>query len=211
MWPIFERIQGEIASAGSITQANLFRSLADVFSKGPSVYDFVVVDEAQDLSASQLRFLAALGRHRADALFFAGDLGQRIFQQPFSWKSQGVDVTGRCTTLKINYRTTHQIRAAVDRLLDPELADVDGNIEKRTQTVSVLNGATPRIEVLRDAAMESKTVGAWIEETLAHGVEAQEIAIFVRRTEDLGRGSSRRDSIRSSSIRGSFSSREKSR
>jgi hypothetical protein len=40
-------------------------------------------------------------------LFFAGDLGQRIFQQPFSWKSLGVDIRGRSRTLRINYRTSH--------------------------------------------------------------------------------------------------------
>ena len=33
---------------------------------------------------------------------FAGDLGQRIFQQPFSWKSLGVDIRGRARTLHIN-------------------------------------------------------------------------------------------------------------
>ena len=46
-------------------------------------------------------------------LFFAGDLGQRIFQQPFSWKAAGADVRGRSTTLKINYRTSHQIRKSI--------------------------------------------------------------------------------------------------
>jgi hypothetical protein len=46
-----------------------------------------------------LRFFAALGGDRPNALFFAGDLGQRIFQQPFSWKSLGVDIRGRSRTL----------------------------------------------------------------------------------------------------------------
>jgi superfamily I DNA/RNA helicase len=58
-------------------------------------FEFVVVDEAQDVSVPQLRFLAALGAGRPNCLFFAGDLGQRIFQQPFSWKALGVDVRGR--------------------------------------------------------------------------------------------------------------------
>ena len=77
------------------------------------------IDEAQDLSVAQLRFLAALGGGRPNALFFAGDLGQRIFQQPFSWKALGVDVRGRSRTLRVNYRTSHQIRSQADRLLGP--------------------------------------------------------------------------------------------
>ena len=83
---------------------------------------------AQDVSVAQLQFLAALGGDRPNGLFFAGDLGQRIFQQPFSWKALGVDVRGRSSTLRINYRTSHQIRMQADRLLDPEVADVDGNV-----------------------------------------------------------------------------------
>ena len=54
--------------------------------------DFVVIDEAQDVSVPQLKFLAALAGDRKNGLFFAGDLGQRIFQTPFSWKSLGVDI-----------------------------------------------------------------------------------------------------------------------
>ena len=91
----------------------------------------MVVDEAQDVGIAELRFLAALGDRRPDSLFFTGDLGQRIFQQPFSWKALGVDIRGRSQTLTINYRTSHQIRTAADRLLPSSLADVDGNTEHR--------------------------------------------------------------------------------
>jgi hypothetical protein len=44
-------------------------------------------------------------RRESDGLFFAGDLDQRIFQQPFSWRSLGVDIRGRSYTLRVNYRT----------------------------------------------------------------------------------------------------------
>jgi hypothetical protein len=86
-----------------------------------------------------LRFLAALGGGRPNALFFAGDFGQRVLQQPFSWKALGVDIRGRSRTLRVNYRTSHQIREQVERLLGPEIADVDGNTENRSDTISVFN------------------------------------------------------------------------
>ena len=76
-------------------------------SKAP--FTHVVADEAQDLGVPQLRMLASLVRPGdPDALFFAGDLGQRIFQHPFSWLSLGIDVRGRSLSLKVNYRTSHQ-------------------------------------------------------------------------------------------------------
>ena len=121
-----------------------------------------MVDEAQDISIAQLRFLAALGGGKPNALFFAGDLGQRIFQQPFSWKALGVDIRGRSKTLRVNYRTSHQIREQADRLLGPEITDVDGNLEERRHTVSVFNGPAPLIRIFRTEAEESEAVGAWL-------------------------------------------------
>jgi len=40
-------------------------------------FDHILVDEAQDIGVQQLRFLAAIAGNRANALFFAGDLGHR--------------------------------------------------------------------------------------------------------------------------------------
>ena len=116
--------------------------LAEHYRKGAlSPFDFAVVDEAQDISIAQLRFLAAISLGRPNALFFAGDLGQRIFQQPFSWKAAGVDIRGRSATLKINYRTSHQIRSQSDRLLGPEISDVDGISEERKRNCLALQWA----------------------------------------------------------------------
>ena len=130
-----------------ITHAELFSSLAAAISKSKKVvFDFAVVDEAQDISVAHVRFFAALGGGRPNALFFAGDLGQRIFQQPFSWKALGVDIRGRSRTLRVNYRTSHQIRTQADRLLGPVVTDVDGNSEDRSDTVSVFNGPPPTIQ-----------------------------------------------------------------
>lgn len=112
--------------------------------------------------------------------FFAGDLGQRIFQQPFSWKSLGVDIRGRSRTLRINYRTSHQIRQQADRLLGDQSADVDGNIETRSDTISVFNGPPPLIQVVKSDSDEINAVGAWLAEQTQTGVLPQECGVFVR-------------------------------
>src|SRR5258708_8302785 len=150
-------------------------------------FDFAVVDEAQDIAISQLRFLAALGADRANALFFAGDLGQRIFQQPFSWKALGVDIRGRSRTLRVNYRTSHQIRTQADRLLGPVVTDVDGNNEDRSDTVSVFNGPRPVVRSLKSEREEAAFVGNWIKERAKEGVVPQEFGVFVRSPAQLER------------------------
>lgn len=80
---------------------------------------------------AQVRFLAAGAKDRADALFLAGDIGQRIFRLPFSWARLELDIRGRSHCLKVNYRTSHQIRTAADRLLPSSITDMDGVEEGR--------------------------------------------------------------------------------
>jgi mRNA-degrading endonuclease RelE of RelBE toxin-antitoxin system len=191
LWSIFERVRAGLQSRQLTTYAGLFSSLATAISKRKKVvFDYVVVDEAQDISPAQLGFLAALAGGRPNALFFAGDLGQRIFQQPFSWKSLGVDIRGRSRTLRVNYRTSHQIRTQADRLLGPAVTDVDGNSENRNDTVSVFNGPPPTIRSLESEIEESKSVGRWISDLAKAGLLPHEFGVFVRSEAQLDRARS---------------------
>ncbi len=181
LWSIFERVRAGLKARNVITHAALFTALAAALAKSKNPpFDFVVVDEAQDLTISHLRFFAALGGARPNTLFFAGDLGQRIFQQPFSWKALGVDIRGRSRTLRVNYRTSHQIRMQADRLLGPEVMDVDGNSEKRSDTVSVFNGPPPTIRKFKNESEEVEAVGSWLAKQAKAGLLPHEIGLFVR-------------------------------
>ncbi len=188
LWEIFQQVQAELLARDLLTVSQMFTRLAQRFAAGdPSPYDFIVVDEAQDISVAQLRLLAAMGLDAPNGLFFAGDLGQRIFQQPFSWKSLGVDIRGRSRTLRICYRTSHQIRMQADRLLDPSLADLDGNVEERRGTISVFNGPPPDILEFDSADEEAARVGQWLHARAAEGVEPHEMGVFVRSQAELPR------------------------
>jgi len=190
LWSIFDQVRSGLAARKLVTYSGLFSRLvpAMAYSKSPP-FDFTVVDEAQDIAISHLRFFAALGGNRPNALFFAGDLGQRIFQQPFSWKARGVDIRGRSRTLRVNYRTSHQIRLQADRLLGPEVSDVDGNTDDRKDTVSVFNGPAPVIQILTSEIEEIKTVSAWLSEQLKAGVAPHEFGVFVRSEAEILRAS----------------------
>jgi superfamily I DNA/RNA helicase/mRNA-degrading endonuclease RelE of RelBE toxin-antitoxin system len=192
VWAVVEKARAQLREQGLITHAQMFSQLAKHFeSVEKPPFDFIVVDEAQDVSVAQLKFLAALGAQagapKANGLFFAGDLGQRIFQLPFSWKSLGVDVRGRARTLTINYRTSHQIRAQADRLLGPEVADVDGNVETRKGTVSVFNGQQPLVCTFATEAAEVAGVGEWLRQCSSEALRPAEMAVFVRSEAQLDR------------------------
>ena len=188
LWSIFERVRAELRDRGLVTRASMFSSLAEKLKdrRNPP-FDFAIVDEAQDVSVAQLRFLAALGDQRPNSLFFVGDLGQRIFQTPFSWKALGVDIRRSSQILKLNYRTSHQIRMRADLLLGPQVADVDGNVEDRRKTVSAFNGEHPAIRIFETKQEESKAVGTWLQERRDKGVSAHEMGVFVRSAKELDR------------------------
>jgi len=189
LWSIFEQVRSNLQSRNQITCSDLFYELSVklIDSKHPP-FDYIVIDEAQDISVAQLRFLAAIGGDRANSLMFTGDLGQRIFQQPFSWKALGVDIRGRSHTLKVNYRTSHQIRTQADRLLGPEISDVDGVTEDRRGTISVFNGPAPTIIELNSQEEEIRAVSQWLLDRSNDNIVPHEIGLFVRSEAEIDRG-----------------------
>jgi mRNA-degrading endonuclease RelE of RelBE toxin-antitoxin system len=188
LWQIFDRAKARLEEGAMFTRPTVYGLVTEQLRHGRTPpFDFAVVDEAQDVSVPQLRFLAALGANRPEALFFAGDLGQRIFQTPFSWKSLGVDVRGRSNTLRINYRTSHQIRRQADRLLGPEVGDVDGLVESRKDTISMFNGPEPDVRVVRSIDDEETQVGQWLQQRVAEGIRAEDIGVFVRSEAEVPR------------------------
>ena len=163
LWSIFAKVRDGLAARALLTEPRMFQCLEQHFAETTHPpFEYCVIDEAQDIGVAELRFLAALGGDRPDSLYFAGDLGQRIFRTPFSWRALGVDVRGRSHTLHINYRTSHQIRRQADRLLPPELADMDGIVERRGGTVSAFNGPAPCISILGSQDDEAVAVAEWL-------------------------------------------------
>jgi mRNA-degrading endonuclease RelE of RelBE toxin-antitoxin system len=181
IWPIFQHVLDQMTERGLVTDAGIFRRLTEEYHKtSQSPFEHTIIDEAQDINPSQLRFLAAINGKTPNGLFFAGDVGQRIFQIPFSWLSLGVDVRGRSKGLKINYRTSHQIRSRADRLLGAEVADYDGIFDERKGTVSVFNGPQPMIQVFDNEDDECIAVADWVRNLLTEGFEPHEISVVVR-------------------------------
>ena len=188
IWAILSEVRMELNKKGIVTLPEMFEKLSNQLKlSGNNPFDYIVIDEAQDVSVAQLKFISSLISGDQNKMFFAGDLGQRIFQQPFSWKKLGVDIRGRSSSLRINYRTSHQIRMKADQLLGPELVDVDGNIENRFGTISVFNGPKPEINIQNTMEGEINTVVKWIMNRLGEKILASEIGVFVRSVNELDR------------------------
>ncbi|MEI6739544.1 MAG: 3'-5' exonuclease [Gemmatimonadaceae bacterium] len=77
-------------------------------------YDYVFVDEAQDLKPIAIRFCIGLAKERTN-IFLAADSNQSIYGGTMSWKRVAGDLsfTGRARILRRNYRTTKEMWPAV--------------------------------------------------------------------------------------------------
>ena len=84
-------------------------------------FDFVVVDEAQDLAPTALCLMAELATS-AEGLFFASDTKQSLYSRNYTWATAHprLQFRGRTRTLKRNYRSTFEIDRAAFDVLAPE-------------------------------------------------------------------------------------------
>ena len=116
---------------------------------GQHPYASVIVDEAQDFSAPALRLVAAISNNTKDApvpnsLMIVGDAHQRIYGKRAVLGKCGINVMGRSSKLRLNYRTTEKIRKrAVAILKGVTVDDLDGAQDDNKGFRSLVVGKEP--------------------------------------------------------------------
>jgi hypothetical protein len=143
-------------------------------------YRAVVVDESQDFHHEEWRLLRTLVPAGADDLFLVGDAHQRIYGRKVVLKDCGIAVQGRSSTLKINYRTTEQIRAWASGLLRGQGADdLDGGKDEGKGYASLLSGPGPERRHFATAREEQEFLAGRLHELLKDR-PAEEICLVAR-------------------------------
>ena len=179
LWEVFSSVRVALAHRKLTTEAQLAH---DLRKSGEFPYAHVVIDEAQDISVPELMLLGAAVGSLPNGLFFAGDIGQRIFRAPFPWTAAGVDVRGRSRSLKVNYRTSHQIRLQSEKLLPETLIEADGAAESRLGVTSVFEGPVPQIQSFENRDLEIAALKEWLNGYSKQGINPNEMAILVRQS-----------------------------
>ena len=191
LWTVFGGTLEALESRRLFDWSGLCRLACALLEEGvaTSPYTAVIVDEVQDLRPPEILFLKALCSESPGNLMLCGDTGQRIYPGGFSLSALGVEVRGRATVLRVNYRTTEQIRKVADRMVGDVSDDMEGGEERRAGARSLLRGPEPRL-VGNDShddelAAAVQTVQSW----LSTGVGADEMGAFARtgsRVDELG-------------------------
>jgi len=121
VWQLYLEYRAAMQKKGLSTWGSVHRQAMALAGNVPeqNKYDYVVIDEAQDLAPAVLAFLVALARDPA-GLYLTADAGQSLYSRGFTWQkvNESLRFTGRSAVLRRNYRTTQQIaEAAFDFLL----------------------------------------------------------------------------------------------
>jgi superfamily I DNA/RNA helicase len=165
VWKVGERYVEALLRRGKAEWGSIVRDARSLLElKKPSLpYRAVLVDEAQDFHAEEWRLLRAIAPPGPNDLFLVGDAHQRLYGHKVTLRSCGVHVQGRSSRLRINYRTTEQIRSWAMEILDGvEVDDLDGGKEEEKGYRSLLSGPRPEVHHLADRQAELEFLGARI-------------------------------------------------
>jgi len=146
VWAVCDRYRQTLKQRGLCEWLDVIRKARRLIEeKKPALpYRAVVVDEAQDFHPEEWKLIRALVPAGPDDLFLVGDAHQRIYGRKVVLRDCGVNVLGRSSTLKINYRTTEQIRAWASAVLTGASADdLDGGLDDGKGYRSLLAGPKP--------------------------------------------------------------------
>lgn len=181
VWGVLGRVREHLDARGLTDWQGLCRIAREEVEQGvvAPAWDSVIVDEVQDLSAQALRLAAVLGGSGPNGLTVVGDGGQRIYAHRTSLRAIGVETRGRSRVLKINYRTTEQIRRFADRILR-DADDLDDERVRRDDTRSVRAGQPPHTGAFASQAEQYEYVAEHVRDCIADGAAPAEIAVFAR-------------------------------
>ena len=191
LWEVFADYRARVLAEGLAEPDDAYREAIRILSAGTSdlPYTAAIVDEAQDMGEQALRLVRAIVPEKADgdrnSIFVVGDAHQRIYARKASLSACGIDVRGRSKRLRLNYRTTRQIRTwAVSILEGVSVDDLDEGVDTLRGYVSLLNGPTPELIGCDSEAGEIEGLVRWIRTLSAdHGLKG--IGVLCGRNKDV--------------------------
>lgn len=184
IWKVFEAYQNMMKEqkVRDINTAMYECRLLLSKSTSETRYKHVIVDEGQDLSMNGFRLLRAIaGDEHDNDIFIVGDAHQRIYKNKAVLSKCGINVRGRSSILRINYRTTEEIRKSAFALLNGiSFDDLDDDFDTGDRCQSLTHGKAPQVLRFNNANEEFDAVLKEIKRLIDSGVSAKNICVVAR-------------------------------
>lgn len=188
VWKVFENYQ-TLMKENQIRDINtaMYECTKLLQASGNRVrYEGVIIDEGQDFSDNAYRLIRALaGEEHPNDIFIVGDAHQRIYRNHPTLSKCGINIRGRSSILKINYRTTEEIRKHAFALLNGiPFDDMDGDIDLGDKCQSLTHGTEPILKSFANANEEFEYILSEVKRLEDNGVSLTDICV-VARTKNL--------------------------
>jgi superfamily I DNA/RNA helicase len=151
-------------------------------------YAHIILDELQDLSNIELRFLRCIVKPGINDLFMVGDPLQKVYDRNINFLALRIETRGKKSRrLLRNYRTTEEIRKdAVKALGEETFSDFSNSIEKIQGYTSLSYGPEPSYKHFNNLIDEIQFVENKIQELIDTGLYLPEdICIAAKRNDDI--------------------------
>lgn len=194
LWDIFADYRARMISEGLAEPDDAYREATEILSsEAPNLpYAAVIVDEAQDMGEQAFRLIRAIVPETPsgdqNSIFIVGDAHQRIYARRASMSGCGINVRGRSRQLRLNYRTTQEIRAwAVSILEGVSVDDLDEGTDTLRGYVSLMHGPAPELVSFRSETEELAGLVAWVLARPENEIKLADIGILCARRADVDR------------------------
>lgn len=183
VWKVFESYQNAMKE-DHVRDVNtaMYECKLLISKNTEPLYKNIIVDEGQDFSANAFRLLREMaGKEREDDIFIVGDSHQRIYKNKASLSRSGINIRGRSGILRINYRTTEEIRKCAIALLEGlSFDDLDEETLLDEKCQSLTHGDIPVLKHFSNANEEMDFIVSEIKKLTDNGVNINDICIVAR-------------------------------
>lgn len=188
IWPVFAEYRAQLQAANLREPEEAFREACQLLEREKPVLGIraMVIDEGQDISAAAFALIRAAVPPADNDLFIVGDAHQRIYRHKVVLSRVGIEVRGRSRSLRINYRTTDEIRQwACAQLEGCSVDDLDGNADSLRGYRSLTHGDAP--DLIRSSSLQEdgEHIQSVLNQLQADGIELRQICITARTNDDL--------------------------
>jgi len=188
IWPVFAEYRALLHGANLREPEEAFRDARRLLDGQATALGIhaMVVDEAQDISAAAFELIRVAVPVAANDLFIVGDAHQRIYRHKVVLSRVGIEVRGRSRSLKVNYRTTDEIRRwACAQLEGCEIDDLDGNIDTLRGYRSLTHGDRPDVIASSSQQEDVKHIRAILTQLVDDAIEPRQVCIAARTNDDV--------------------------
>ena len=192
LWNFFALYRTKLLQSGLVERDDVYREAILLLrdDNGKSDYIAVIVDEAQDMGEQAFRLIRCLipesnGKDK-NSLYIVGDAHQRIYNRRASMSACGINIVGRARRLKVNYRTTQEIRAWAEAVMQGvPVDDLDAGMDTLEGYISIHRGLEPQLYGYPSEEQELKALVQWAEELPKDKIKDSEIGVLAYTNEQV--------------------------